>query len=80
MRNARLAVLLIGLTAFSTAIANTPTIRLFPTTVVEDLKQTGDFIAGLPVEVFIDSGITRSPMSYIIQPLSDIFRNALRSE
>ena len=47
---------------------------------VEDLKQTGDFIAGLPVEVFIDSGITRSPMSYIIQPLSDIFRNALRSE
>ena len=26
----------------STAIANTPTIRLFPTTVVEDLRQTGN--------------------------------------
>ena len=37
-------LLLIALSALSThpALANTPTIRLFPTTVVEDLKQTGN--------------------------------------
>ena len=42
MTNARLALLVIGLTACYMAVANTPTIRLFPTTVVEDLKQTGN--------------------------------------
>ena len=42
MRNARIAALLVGLAVSATAMANTPTIRLFPTTVVEDLKQTGN--------------------------------------
>ena len=51
MRNRRrtltiisLAVLFVGfaLVAAQNASANTPTIRLFPTTVVEDLKQTGN--------------------------------------
>ena len=42
MRNARIAALLVGLAVSATALANTPTIRLFPTTVVEDLKQTGN--------------------------------------
>ncbi len=37
-----LPVLWIALLAASTASANSPTIRLFPTTVVEDLRQTGD--------------------------------------
>jgi len=39
-----LAILSIGVIAVATqtAHANTPTIRLFPTTVVEDLKQTGN--------------------------------------
>jgi hypothetical protein len=39
-----IAVLCIGLVAVAaqSARANTPTIRLFPTTVVEDLKQTGN--------------------------------------
>ncbi len=39
-----LALLITGFTlvATQTARANTPTIRLFPTTVVEDLKQTGN--------------------------------------
>ena len=39
-----LAILFIGFAAIATqkAEANTPTIRLFPTTVVEDLKQTGN--------------------------------------
>ena len=48
MRNALhfafLGSILIGFCAYATqdAQANTPTIRLFPTTVVEDLKQTGN--------------------------------------
>jgi hypothetical protein len=42
MRNARIAALLVGLALSAAATANTPTIRLFPTTVVEDLKQTGN--------------------------------------
>ena len=42
MRNARIAALLVGLAVSATALANTPTIRLFPTTVVEDLNQTGN--------------------------------------
>ena len=39
-----IAVLSITLVTLATraALANTPTIRLFPTTVVEDLKQTGN--------------------------------------
>ena len=37
-----LTMLLLALATFSAAHANTPTIRLFPTTVVEDLKQTGN--------------------------------------
>ena len=38
-----LAMLTLGVALFTaTAYANTPTIRLFPTTVVEDLKQTGN--------------------------------------
>ena len=39
-----LALLLIGIAilAAQKAVANTPTIRLFPTTVVEDLRQTGN--------------------------------------
>jgi len=37
---ATLTLVLVG--AMPIAAANTPTIRLFPTTVVEDLKQTGD--------------------------------------
>ncbi len=38
-----LSILLVGaVTAAHDARANTPTIRLFPTTVVEDLKQTGN--------------------------------------
>ena len=39
-----LALLLIGTAVFAAqeAFANTPTIRLFPTTVVEDLRQTGN--------------------------------------
>jgi len=39
-----LAVLIIALAALASrdSLANTPTIRLFPTTVVEDLKQTGN--------------------------------------
>ena len=39
-----LALLCFGLVlaAMQSAFANTPTIRLFPTTVVEDLKQTGN--------------------------------------
>jgi len=36
------AILFIACTAFVNAYANTPTIRLFPTTVVEDLRQTGN--------------------------------------
>ena len=43
-RQATLGLLLVAslLVFAQTAIANTPTIRLFPTTVVEDLKQTGN--------------------------------------
>jgi hypothetical protein len=43
-RQATLGLLLIAslLVLAQTALANTPTIRLFPTTVVEDLKQTGN--------------------------------------
>ncbi len=43
-RQATLGLLLIAslLVFAQTAFANTPTIRLFPTTVVEDLKQTGN--------------------------------------
>ena len=39
-----MTLLLLALATFSAhaALANTPTIRLFPTTVVEDLKQTGN--------------------------------------
>ncbi len=39
-----LSVVLLAIVIFAsgTALANTPTIRLFPTTVVEDLKQTGN--------------------------------------
>ncbi len=37
-----LSVIACGLAAASTAFANSPTIRLFPTTVVEDLRQTGN--------------------------------------
>ena len=37
-----LVVLCIALLAAGTVSANSPTIRLFPTTVVEDLRQTGD--------------------------------------
>ena len=39
-----IGVALISIAALSAnnALANTPTIRLFPTTVVEDLKQTGN--------------------------------------
>jgi len=44
LHNACLALLFIGLTviATKTSFATTPTIRLFPTTVVEDLRQTGN--------------------------------------
>ena len=44
MNNKRtgLAATLIALSLVSVASANSPTIRLFPTTVVEDLKQTGN--------------------------------------
>ncbi len=40
----RIPVLLIAIAMFATTVseANTPTIRLFPTTVVEDLRQTGN--------------------------------------
>ncbi len=38
----RLSVALVGLMFAVSAAANSPTIRLFPTTVVEDLRQTGD--------------------------------------
>jgi len=43
-RKATLGLLLAGtlLIAAQSVLANTPTIRLFPTTVVEDLKQTGN--------------------------------------
>ena len=43
-RHATLGLLLIAslLVLAQSALANTPTIRLFPTTVVEDLKQTGN--------------------------------------
>ena len=37
-----LGVALAAVLATQTGLANTPTIRLFPTTVVEDLKQTGN--------------------------------------
>ena len=44
MNNKRtgLAAAIIALSIMSVASANSPTIRLFPTTVVEDLKQTGN--------------------------------------
>ena len=44
MNNKRtgLAAAIIALSLMSVAYANSPTIRLFPTTVVEDLKQTGN--------------------------------------
>ena len=38
----RLSAVLVGLMFAVSAAANSPTIRLFPTTVVEDLRQTGD--------------------------------------
>ena len=38
----RLSAALVGLMLTVSAAANSPTIRLFPTTVVEDLRQTGD--------------------------------------
>lgn len=38
----RLSLALVGLMVAVSAAANSPTIRLFPTTVVEDLRQTGD--------------------------------------
>ncbi len=38
----RLSAALVGLMLAVSAAANSPTIRLFPTTVVEDLRQTGD--------------------------------------
>ena len=38
----RLSAVVLSLLIAATAAANSPTIRLFPTTVVEDLKQTGD--------------------------------------
>ena len=43
-RHATLGLLLAAavLTLAQSALANTPTIRLFPTTVVEDLRQTGN--------------------------------------
>ena len=43
-RQATLGLLLAGtlLILAQSVLANTPTIRLFPTTVVEDLKQTGN--------------------------------------
>jgi len=43
-RQATLGLLLAGtlLIFAQSVLANTPTIRLFPTTVVEDLKQTGN--------------------------------------
>ena len=44
MRNAPIMLLLLGcaVALATSANANTPTIKLFPTTVVEDLKQTGN--------------------------------------
>lgn len=51
-----------------------------PADEVEKLKADGDFIAGLPVEIFADIGKDRTPLSYIVQPLSEIIEKGLRGE
>ena len=45
----------------------------------EELARLGDaaLVPGMPVEVFIQTG-ERSPMAYLLKPLTDYFARALR--
>lgn len=47
---------------------------------IEQLKADGDFIAGIPVEIFADIGKDRTPLSRIVQPLSEVIEKGLRGE
>jgi HlyD family secretion protein len=45
------------------------------------LSELGDLtlVAGMPVDAFVQTG-ERSPMSYLIRPLTDFFARSMREE
>lgn len=44
-----------------------------------DLLDDQELVAGMPVEVFIQTG-ERTPINYLLRPITDYFRRALREE
>lgn len=49
-----------------------------PPAEVEKLKGL-DLVPGMPVEVYVQTG-QRSPMAYLVKPLSDYFTRAFRED